>query len=401
MIPHDFNTLLDMDFVSEVMHVLNEGQESAYLVGGCIRNFLLDVPVVDIDIATSHLPAEVITLLQSRGIQIIPTGIEHGTVTALGGNGYMLEITTLRKDVETDGRRAVVAFTKDMTDDAQRRDFTINALYVDINGTLHDPTGKGIYDIDKKVLNFIGEADDRIKEDALRILRFYRFGSVYDLNLPLKEREVLSRHLKLLNNLSKERVTSEIIKILSGDNAVDILCIMEEDGVSKIFDAAKINKQKLQKLQHRLINIRNDKYYKIIWIWCFLNGLEYNKNIMHPQFFCLSNIEQKIYWKIGDVLADLSAKHSLKKLAYKHGKDLLLAGSIIESVRSEKAFEIDDLKSWSVPTFPLTGGDLLDLGLEQGPQIGRVLADVEEWWIENDFSPTHQECLEKAKKKLR
>ena len=135
MISQDFRSLLSKDLVSDIMGILNKGEGgSAYLVGGCLRNFLLNVPVKDIDIATSYLPDEVTNLLQSKGIKTIPTGIDHGTVTALGSRGHTVEITTLRRDVETDGRRAVVAFTKDIAEDARRRDFTLNALYLDNNG---------------------------------------------------------------------------------------------------------------------------------------------------------------------------------------------------------------------------------------------------------------------------
>ena len=403
MISQDFRSLLSKDLVSDIMGILNKGEGgSAYLVGGCLRNFLLNVPVKDIDIATSYLPDEVTNLLQSKGIKTIPTGIDHGTVTALGSSGHTVEITTLRRDVETDGRRAVVAFTKDIAEDARRRDFTLNALYLDNNGNLFDPTECGVDDIERRVLHFIGNAYDRIKEDALRILRFYRFGSVYSLDLPLSERNAVSQNINLLNNLSKERVTSEFFKMFSGENIVDILCIMEEDNIGKYLKTPEVNKEKLQRLHTNVSNIRNDQYLKLIWLWCFLNGLDYKDEVNDPHAFCLSNNEQKFYWHIGDVLADLSAqdKKLYKKLAYKYGKDLLMAALAIESARSEERYEIDALQKWSIPSFPLTGGDLLNLGLEQGPQIGRVLTNVEEWWIENNFSPTRQECLEKAEKQL-
>ena len=197
-----------------VFALLQDAGHSVYAVGGCVRNTLLGVPVKDIDLATDALPDDVMTLARSKGLQAIGTGIEHGTVTILS-DGIPYEVTTFRRDIETDGRRAVVAFSKRIEDDAKRRDFTMNALYVDAEGVLHDPL-RGLPDLKARRIRFIENPVDRIREDYLRSLRYFRFHAWYGdpgEGFDPDALNAIARNIEGLHSLSKERIGSEL-KIL-------------------------------------------------------------------------------------------------------------------------------------------------------------------------------------------
>ena len=164
--------------VQDLLRVLNAGEEQALVVGGAVRNTLFDRPVADVDIATTAVPEETVRRVQAAGYKAVPTGIDHGTITAVAGHEGV-EITTLREDVETDGRRAVVVFGRSWQADAERRDFTVNALYCDARGMVFDPTGSGLADSESRTVRFIGDPDRRLQEDYLRLLRFFRFFATY------------------------------------------------------------------------------------------------------------------------------------------------------------------------------------------------------------------------------
>ena len=190
-----------------VLGMLTEAGHQAYAVGGCTRNALLGVPVADVDIATSATPEEVVQLAGAAGLKPIPTGLEHGTITVVS-NGEPHEVTTFRNDVDTDGRRATVAFSDNISDDAVRRDFTVNALYVEADGTLHDPLG-GLPDIKARRFRFIEAAAQRIEEDYLRILRFFRFTAWYgdpSAGLDVEGLAACATHVDGISKLSKERL---------------------------------------------------------------------------------------------------------------------------------------------------------------------------------------------------
>jgi poly(A) polymerase len=204
-------------------------------VGGCVRNAVLGLPPGDCDLATIHPPFEVTRRLEDVGIKVVPTGIDHGTVTAVV-DGKPFEITTLRRDVETDGRHAVVSFTQDWSLDAQRRDFTINTLLADGAGNLYDPTGDGLSDLEAGRVVFVGDPVQRIAEDYLRILRFFRFYAFYGRGRPDAAALAACRAAAgKIADLSRERVTQEILKIIAADGAADILEIMAAQNVMKDF----------------------------------------------------------------------------------------------------------------------------------------------------------------------
>lgn len=203
----------------------------ALFVGGCVRNALLAEPVEDIDLATKLTPDEVTQRLEAAGIKVIPTGIDHGTVTAvLNGRGF--EITTLRKDIETDGRRAVVAFAETWREDAERRDFTMNTLLADDLGNVYDPIGRGLSDLEARKVIFVGQAEQRIEEDYLRILRFFRFHALYGVGKPDEAAlKACKAHATHISSLSAERITQEFFKIISVDKPVDVLGVMLDNNI--------------------------------------------------------------------------------------------------------------------------------------------------------------------------
>jgi poly(A) polymerase len=215
-----------------VLALLNDAGHAAYAVGGCVRNALFDQPVADVDIATDARPPRVVELAEAAGLKAVPTGIDHGTVTlVVDETGY--EVTTFRKDVETDGRRAVVAYADTLDEDAHRRDFTINALYAAADGTLSDPLG-GLADIHARRVRFIDDAGDRIREDYLRILRFFRFHAWYGHPHSGVDAETLAACAELADGidiLSRERIGTEMTKLLAAPDPAPSVAAMAATGI--------------------------------------------------------------------------------------------------------------------------------------------------------------------------
>lgn len=215
-----------------VFSALESAEYEAFFVGGCVRNALMGFAVDDLDIATNAKPQAIITSCENRGLKCIPTGIDHGTITVISG-GIPHEITTYRRDVLGDGRHAIVEFSTQMQEDAARRDFTINALYADRHGKIYDPLGTGKDDLTQKQVTFIGSADERICEDYLRILRFFRFSAIYadqDQGFDPETLAIISNHLDGLDRLSKERIGAEMRKLLSAPDPAPAIAAMRASG---------------------------------------------------------------------------------------------------------------------------------------------------------------------------
>src|SRR5437764_10640098 len=232
-----------------VLEALAEGGAAARFVGGSVRDALLGLRIGDIDIATPARPERVIELLEKRGIKVVPTGLAHGTVTAIAGTPPRhFEITTLRRDVETYGRRARVAFDADWAADAARRDFTINAIFLDPDGTVHDPVG-GLADLQARRVRFVGDPATRIAEDVLRILRYYRFEARFGAGLgDPPARAACGAMAHLLPNLSAERVAQELVRLLAVPDPVGALRMMQEDGVLSAILPEATRLDRLQRL---------------------------------------------------------------------------------------------------------------------------------------------------------
>lgn len=359
------------------------------LVGGCVRDFLQNGTIAeDIDIATTASPSEVSEILKSAGMHVIPTGIKHGTVTCVYNN-KPYEITTLRKDIQTNGRHAKVIFTKDFKEDSLRRDFTFNALYMNKNGELSD-YHNGQEDLKKRSVCFIGNPQDRIEEDYLRILRYFRFHGKFSQK-PQFKKDVLSlikQQSPHLKNLSKERVTSEILKTLQGFNIGYIWQKMQDTHVLHELNLPKPDIKTLTKVE---------ELYK-------LNALE-KLVCLHPNIqiskktLILSNKEKKYIKDIQKCLKAFNAEKDIYQQAYILGKSSLTAALKILYAQTKVHSlqkEIPLLEKWQVPTFPLKGQDLIDLGYTPSPQFGEMLKKIEEAWIQKNF-PQKEWCLQQAR----
>lgn len=354
------------------------GDATTRFVGGCVRNALIGEPIGDIDIATVLTPDAVIERLRGAGIKVIPTGIDHGTITAvIDGQGY--EITTLRRDVATDGRRAVVAYTEDWAEDAQRRDFTMNTLLADMTGHVFDPLGHGRRDLERRKVLFVGDPAQRIREDYLRVLRFFRFHARYGRGAPDKAAllacAAASRNLKML---SKERVTQEVLKLLAVAKCPAVLTIMQSHKIlpeviapayEETLLKSLIKKQKDVDMTARLLVLCGNR----------IAGL---KKIGHAL-----RLTNKTVLQMGAILA---AQKTLQKFEphfvllslYKHGRAATLQALYIMNApaRLVRLAEAGD-----IPVFPYNGKALLKAGYKSGPEIGKILQKLERQWIASGF----------------
>lgn len=394
----------------KVMSALNaDGLENARFVGGCVRNSLLGEAVKDIDIATKLWPREVIAALEAANIRHVPTGIEHGTISAIIDN-RAIEITTLRRDTQTDGRRAKVQYTDDWFIDAQRRDFTFNALYCDANGIVHDPLGTGIKDTLARKIVFIGKACERISEDYLRILRFFRLYAWYGKGEFDKGGIEACKMLKDgLSKLSVERIWAEIKKLLSATNPIYAIETMDEIGIFKQIIGENIDIDRFK----ALVTIENEIVKDADPILRFMALLDRNRdpnNCNICETFKFSNNEKNRLRMVSNIeKIDLQADYNrqIRRLAYQYPKytvedAVILQWSIDKSISNYgKWLEIfESLQKTKVPIFPISGKDLLRLSIKEGPQMGGLLAELENWWIDQDFEPNISKLEEKLSELL-
>lgn len=382
----------------------------ARIAGGAVRNTLLGEPVADIDIATTLVPDEVIERCKAANFRTIPTGIDHGTVTVMTGDDPV-EVTTLRADIETDGRHAVVRFGRDWQADAERRDFTINALYADADGTVHDLVG-GIADIESRTIRFIGDADQRIREDYLRILRFFRFFARYGSGRPDAEGLKACTRLKSgLDQLSAERVWSELKKILGAVEPSRALLWMRQTGVltAVLPESEKWGIDLIGRLMaaEKAFGWRPDPMLRLEAI-VPANSERVGELADRLR---LSNDErgrlQK--WAGSDPFTTDIKLDLLKKQIYRKGRQplldrlrLALASEMpLDTAAPDKLPESISLaEGWEIPKFPLQGKDLLAAGFQPGPAMGDLLVRLEDAWIESGFELTKTDLLARASDKI-
>lgn len=371
-------------------------------VGGCVRNTLLGAPVDDIDLATPLVPDAVEEALAQAGIRSVATGKAHGTLTAVI-DGVPFEITSLRKDVETDGRRAVVAFTEDWTEDAQRRDFTLNALYADQAGHVFDPTGQGLEDLKARRLRFIGEAQDRISEDYLRILRYFRFVAYYVAEAPLDNAALTACRdgRKGLKGLSAERVWKEIKKLLSApDPARAVRVMLQQDILETLLPEAS-NVDGLEHLVglEKSENLEPDPLLRLM----AMSAREPLPMALLCKRLKMSNAESDRLRGWSDSALPLSpfvSERDQYEAIYKMGKSvasdravLRAAGETESEKRSVWLAFVGRIQSWDIPEFPVTGKDLEEAGVLPGPEMGRLLKALEALWIRSGFSAGRPQLL--------
>lgn len=384
-----------------VMKALSGGgaaNPEALFVGGCVRNTLMGRPVDDVDIATVWVPDEVAGKLSAAGIRAVPTGIEHGTITAIR-NGKPFEITTLRRDVSTDGRRAVVAFTTDWAEDAQRRDFTLNTLLADETGNVYDPTGRGLPDLRAGRVVFVGNPAQRIAEDYLRILRFFRFHATCGKGSPDAEGIAACRAAAdKISTLSRERITQEFFRILSVENPLRILEIMFDNNVMKDVSDKECDRNILSHLCLLQNKYKTPDALARLVVLCAFK--ESRINVLN-EWFSFSREQAKTlgtFFAIAKNMARLN-ETGAKTLAYKNGTAIAIQSVLLFYARknAEPDSFFDALKKWQPPALPVSGNDVMNAGIPSGPTVGKILSAVESWWIEGNFSANRDDCLKKMK----
>ncbi len=356
--------------------------DCARFVGGCVRDSLFGVAPKDFDIATTLTPEAVIEALEKAGLRSAPTGIEHGTVTAIVDH-QGVEVTTLRADVSTDGRRATVAFTKDWATDAGRRDFTINAIYLTPDGRLYDPVG-GMEDVKSAAVKFIGDAATRIREDYLRILRFFRFTARFASQIDPDGLSACRAHIDGIASLSAERIGAEFMAILIVPRAPYALDVMQTCGVlEKIWPAPP----KVEAVE-RLKQIAPDASASLVLAALFGEDGEGVGARLR-----LSNAESAIRTNAlngaREIRTGLTEKDT-RALIYTLGSDVFH-----DAIRISYALAKIDLAvlanltklaaKWRAPIFPLSGRHLIEAGVKAGPAVSRLLAAIESQWVEEDF----------------
>ncbi|MDG1022344.1 MAG: CCA tRNA nucleotidyltransferase [Emcibacteraceae bacterium] len=374
----------------EVMNALVADGGNAKIVGGAVRDALHNIfwkkkrKIGDIDIASELTPQQNIERLETAGIKVIPTGIDYGTVTAVIDKKHF-EITTLRRDVATDGRHADVEFTDDWAEDAKRRDFTINAFYLDLDGTVYDPLG-GFEDLKKAKIRFIGNAKERIKEDALRILRLFRFSSEFEVGGVDEEGLLASVELKsMIRDLSGERIWQEFQKIILSKRAIQALPILSAVGLLDEILPHHENYGKFLKYvkREKKLGLRNP-----LGRLSMLLPRDENKIKEMSSHLRLSNNQHDQLFRFADDYHkhDLRSK-TLRRVIYQYGKDVVIHNLIRFGSLDEKTFLY--INDYNVPVLPYTGKDLMAEGWKAGPEMGAELKRREQVWIDADFTVTH------------
>ncbi len=369
----------------------------ARIVGGAVRNALLGEPPGDIDFGTPLPPDAVMRAAAAAGLRAIPTGAEHGTVTLLAG-GQAFQVTALREDVETDGRHAVVRFGDDWAADARRRDFTLNALSLTEDGTVFDPVG-GYPDLLARRVRFIGDADARIAEDRLRILRFFRLHARYGAGAPDAEGLAASiRARGTLKLLSAERVGHEMRKLAVAPGAAATLAAMTASGILATVLGDRCDLVAFRRLAEffRMAGAGLPAELGL----AALAGARGNAEVVPlADRLRLSGAERDRVLAALAASADMAmppAGRNARRLLYRHGPASFRDGMAMAFATSSDAGDSPGTAwseawrvaaTWPVPRFPLSGRDVLATGILSGPQIGAVLADLENWWIEQDFRP--------------
>jgi poly(A) polymerase len=381
-----------------------EALGDARFVGGVVRNALVGRPVSDVDIATPLTPDEVTKKLEAAKLRAIPTGLEHGTITAIA-NGKPYEVTTLRRDVSTDGRRAVVAFTTDWKEDSQRRDFTLNALYANAEGEVFD-YNNGIADLQAGRVRFIGDAVTRIREDYLRILRLFRFHAWYGKGeIDTDALRASAAEKAGLTKLSGERIQKEMLKLLEAGNPAAMLRAMAASGI--LPEILPGNSQ-IARLE-RLVAIDANNFFTP-------DPLLRLAAMLPDDIKAASTVADR--WKLSNAhrerLEDLAGGREkvvsylsireVRKLLYRIGVARFKDRVMLRWAEDQKASNAIQWRAmlamadaWVCPVFPLDGGNVMAAGVPQGPLIGKILGEVEEWWIDSDFIEDEFSLAERLK----
>ena len=382
---------LESGAAARVLALLNGNGEEARVIGGAVRNALLRVPIVDIDIATTALPDEVVRRAKAVGIKSVPTGIDHGTVT-LVVDSHPFEVTTLREDTETFGRKAKVAFGRDWVADAHRRDFTINALSVDAGCVVHDYVG-GLNDIAARRVRFIGDPNQRLAEDYLRILRFFRIHAAFGRGEPDRAGYLACIGARDgLATLSAERIRMEMLKLLVADGAVTAIAAMVEGGLllQILGGVAYTGPFAAMIAAEQVLGLRADAVRRLAALAVAVTEdarrLGARLRLANAETKALDSMGHR-WWRLGG-MDEATARRRLYRLGAERYRDRLLlawsrAGGDADPVRWRELATLPE--RWSAPKFPLKAADFVKRGVAEGPALGHVLALAEDAWLAADF----------------
>jgi poly(A) polymerase len=388
-----------------LLKLLDCNGEEARIVGGAVRNVLLRLPVHEIDIATTALPDEVVRRVEAAGWKAVPTGIEHGTVTVLVA-GKPFEVTTLRQDVETFGRKAKVVFGRDWVADAARRDFTINALSLSPDGRLHDYVD-GLADLAARRVRFIGDPAQRIAEDYLRILRFFRFHAWYGEGAPDPD----GLHACIggragIDSLSRERIRTELLKLMLAPHAAPTLALMTETGLlgNVLGGVALLASFENMVKVEAAVGVQSDPVRRLgaLGVWVAEDGerLAQRLRLSNADAERLTALEG--WWRVSPERGGTSARALLYRMGPQHFVDqVLIAWSRSAAGAADSAWRaLAELpRNWSAPEFPLKAADFMARGFTAGPALGAAMRAAEQAWIAADFpsdTATIQAIAERA-----
>lgn len=366
-------------------------------VGGCVRDAILDRRVQDIDIATPDIPETVVALLTGAGFKAIPTGIEHGTVTAVAF-GRPFEVTTLRRDVRNLGRKAVVAFTGDWAADAERRDFTVNAIYCDPDGALYDPTG-GVADLHAGRVRFVGDPSRRIEEDYLRVLRFFRFYAHYG-RPPIDPDALVAcgRHAKGLAILSAERIAHEVLRLLAAPDPAAALRLMDEVGVLAEVLPGATDFDRVA----ALTRIDGGDVVPVRRLAAALSAVPAEAGGLAERLKLSSHDRDRLTAAVQQTVPANVSSADARHLVYRLGHEAFADQVFLRWAEADGragdarfAAPLAVAGSWQKPALPVTGEDVMTFGVPKGPLVGKLLRAVEDWWIVGDFAAGRDEMMAK------
>lgn len=388
--------------LARIFALLNQDGEEVRVVGGAVRNSLMGLAVTDTDLATSWAPEQVVARAEAAGIKAVPTGIDHGTVTlVIDGRGF--EITTLRHDAETDGRRAKVVFSSDWQLDAERRDFTINALYADQTGNVIDLVG-GLDDVASRTVRFIGDADARIAEDYLRVLRYFRFFAHYGAGRPdAAALKACARARDKLGKLSPERVWKELKTLLKAQDPGRALLWMRQSGVlsAVLPESEKWGIDTIGGLIATEVALDWEPDPMLRLMAMVPPDAERMGGLSSRLKMSRAEADRLVKWSEAPVIAPTLAITALDRLLYRHGAGPLIDRIRLSLVSARSRIESDPSAltdaaghsrhlaralGWEKPVFPVAGADLIARGVNPGPQMGARLAALEQRWVESNFS---------------
>lgn len=371
------------------------------IVGGAIRNFLLNKEISDFDLSTTFLPEQTIKILEQNNIKYFPIGIGFGTVVAVINN-KMFEITTTREDIKTDGRHAEVKFTQNFEIDAKRRDFTFNALYLDFHNNLFDYFN-GIEDLMKGIVRFIGNAENRIQEDYLRILRFFRFYCYYGIVLDNQGLKYSIKYKDKLTTLSGERIKAEMFKILLSDCPIKTLHIMNQNGILQIITSIDdFDFNKIELLYSIKKYIKNNVSAELV-LTLLLKNID-ELDILRNKWKLSKKENNKIFNLLLHKGDKIYNKKQIQELLFysndkNHVIDLVIINAILNDINNPQDYInnlINFIQSIKIPSFPINGNDLEKLDIKNKKDYGKIISILKQEFIESDFKLTKEELLNKA-----